>query len=105
MTQAARTAWLFPLQLGVEQLFRAVSDAVVVGDVRSGRILLWNPAAERLFGYTADEAIGLPLEVLVPDALKARHRSGLARYLETRRGALVDAGTPAELTAVDKVGK
>jgi PAS domain S-box-containing protein len=73
MTQAAEVAWLAPEQLGLERLFWAVSDAVVVGDARSGRIVLWNPAAERLFGYTADEAIGLPLDVLVPDALKARH--------------------------------
>jgi PAS domain S-box-containing protein len=91
MTQAAEVAWLSPGQLGLERLFWAVSDAVFVGDARSGRIVLWNPAAERLFGYTADEATGLPLDVLVPDGLSAVDHNGLA--------------TPVELVAVDKAGQ
>jgi PAS domain S-box-containing protein len=105
MTQATELAGLSPGQLGLERLFWAVSDAVVVGDARSGEIVLWNPAAERLFGYTPEEAIGLPLDVLVPDALKARHRDGLARYVRTGHGPLIDGGTPIELTAVDKDGQ
>ncbi len=105
MTQAAELAGMARGQLGLERLFWAVSDAVVVGDARSGKIVLWNPAAERLFGYHADEAIGLALDVLVPDAFKARHRDGLARYVKTGHGPLIDGGTPIELTAVDKNGQ
>ncbi|HEX8001419.1 MAG TPA: EAL domain-containing protein [Mycobacteriales bacterium] len=45
---------------------------------RDGRITLWNPAAERLFGYTADEAVGLPVSVLVP-----ADRAGEATFAPT----------------------
>ena len=71
MTQApGKVGWLSPEHLGLERLFWAVSDSVVVGEARSGRIVLWNLAAERLFGYTAHEAIGLSLDVLVPADLR-----------------------------------
>ncbi len=50
-------------------------DAVVVAD-RDGRVTLFNPAAERTFGYSADEVIGRPLSDLMPMALRdARPRS------------------------------
>ncbi|HEY3083034.1 MAG TPA: ATP-binding protein [Chloroflexota bacterium] len=42
-------------------------DAVVVADAASGRIVAWNPAAERLLGYAAAEAVGQPLALLVPE--------------------------------------
>src|SRR5437588_579290 len=44
------------LNLGV--LIDRVLDAVIVARLATGRIVLWNPAAERLFGYTAEQAIG-----------------------------------------------
>ncbi len=95
---------LRPHDLGIGVLFWSIRDAVVVGDAASGRVVLWSPSAETLFGYAAEEIVGQPIEVLVPDALKAGHRVGLARYIATGRGTLIDAGTPVELPARHKDG-
>jgi PAS domain S-box-containing protein len=96
---------LRPQDLGIGILFWAIRDAVIVGDAATGRIVLWNPVAETLFGYTAVEAVGQPIEILVPESLKRRHREGIAAYAETGRGALVDAGAPVEVPAVRKDGR
>jgi PAS domain S-box-containing protein len=75
-----------------------------VADAATGRVVLWNPAAERLFGYPAAEAVGLLVETLVPAAFKELHRAGLARYVATGHGALIDAETPVELLALRRDG-
>src|SRR5258708_35392967 len=59
--------------LGLGQLFVHTRDAVVVGNVTTGRIALWNPAAERLFGWTAAEAIGSPCGLVIPAAVVRLH--------------------------------
>ena len=43
-----------------------MADAVFVADVASERIVLWNTAAEALFGYSVEEALALTVEALVP---------------------------------------
>ena len=59
-------------------------DCVITID-DSGRVLEFNPAAERTFGYSAAEAAGRELaDLIVPPELRERHRDGLARYLETK---------------------
>ena len=68
-----------------------------MGDAATGRVVLWNPAAERLFGYSADEMVGCSLELLVPAGMRERHRAGTARYAETGLGPLVDGGRPVQL--------
>jgi PAS domain-containing protein len=45
---------LEPGDFGIGQLFAVAGDAVVVGDVGNGRVVLWNPAAEAMFGYSPD---------------------------------------------------
>ena len=47
-------------------------DAVVFADAL-GLIRLWNAGAERIFGYTATEALGLTLDIIVPERLRQRH--------------------------------
>lgn len=93
-----------PAALGIGKLFSTIRDALIVGDPQSGRIVLWNQAAEALFGYSAEEAIGSPMEMLVPDNLKEMHREGLRRFAETGHGRLVDSGDSAELPAIRKDG-
>jgi PAS domain S-box-containing protein len=58
---------------------------------RQGRITEFNRAAERTFGYTRAAVLGRPLaELIVPPALRERHRQGLARYLATGERRVLD---------------
>ena len=70
-----------------EEMLRAVLenvvDAVVTIDPR-GRIVAWNSAAHRMFGYTEAEAIGLRLETMMPERYRTRHAAGIRRV---RNGA------------------
>ena len=93
-------AALRPGDVGVGRLFWAMADAVVVVDVDSGRIVLWNPAAETLFGYSAAEAIDLPVEALVPDPVRTELWAGLARCRGADRGAVVSSPERLELPAL-----
>ena len=85
-------------------LFNAINHAVIVADAANGRILLWNRGAEEMLQYTADEAVDLLVEDLVPPAFKEAHRKGLAHYAEFRTGALIDSDAPVEVPAVRKDG-
>jgi PAS domain S-box-containing protein len=64
-----------------EALIAGTSDAVIFADA-DGTITRWNPAATRMFGYAAAEAIGRSLDLIIPDTLRARHWQG---YRETMR--------------------
>lgn len=75
---------------GFGRLFNEIDDAVVVADVAEDLIVLWNRAASQIFGYSHDEA-GLPLHRLVPPELRDRHLDGVARFLETNHGSVIDA--------------
>lgn len=68
------------------ELLEAAPDAIVKVD-RSGKIILMNRATESLFGYTRDELVGQPVEILVPQALRSSHvekRSDYAHHPVTR---------------------
>ncbi len=66
-------------------MLRAMPDAVLAVNER-GEIEQANPAAERLFGYAAEEWPGLPMERLVPEDALERHRQGFARQLKEPAG-------------------
>jgi len=83
-------------------MLEAALDAVVTMDA-GGRVLGWNHAAETTFGYRAHEAIGRDMaDLIVPPSLRAKHRHGLARFLETERAVVLDKRL--ELSAVHKNG-
>jgi PAS domain S-box-containing protein len=65
-----------------DQLVQVMGDAVVVADTE-GAIILWNPAATRIFGFTEDEAMGKPLDLIIPDRQRARHNEGYAKTVAT----------------------
>ncbi len=81
----------------------AAKDAIVMMD-NQGYISFWNPAAERIFGYSADEAVGKELHVLLaPYRYHKAYREGFSRFKEKGEGATV--GRTLELTAVRKGGE
>jgi len=91
--------------VGIGKLFESIRDAVVVAEADTGQIVLWNPAATEIFGYSPTEALELSVDDLVPDRLKAQHRAGLDRYRETGHGLYVDSRVLLDLPAVHKTGK
>ena len=70
-----------PSGLG-DALFNSASDAIIATD-RDGLITFWNPGAERIFGFTAEEAIGQSLDLIIPENLRARHWSAFRHTMET----------------------
>ncbi len=77
-------------------------DAILTIDHR-GFITEFNRAAESMFGYGRDEAVGREMaELIIPPALRAQHREGLERYLRTGEGRIVDRRV--EMNAVRKDG-
>jgi len=81
----------------------AALDCIVAMDA-SGRVLEWNPAAERTFGWSAAEALGREMaDLIVPPALRDRHRAGLARYVAGGAPVLLDRRI--EITAVRRDGE
>jgi len=60
------------------------ADAIVAGD-REGLIRFWNPGAERIFGYTAAEASGQSLDLIIPERLRKAHWDGWHKVMQTGR--------------------
>ncbi len=65
-----------------EALLGSVADAVVYCG-RDGAIALWSPGAERIFGFTEVEALGRSLDIIIPDAQRARHWQGFDKVMAT----------------------
>jgi PAS domain S-box-containing protein len=64
------------------QLLRVISDAVIVADA-SGKIVWWNAAATRIFGFAEEEALGKDLALIIPERLRHRHNVGFGKSMET----------------------
>lgn len=70
-----------------DALILAAGDAIIAA-APGGSILLWNPAAERIFEHTEEEALGQSLDLIVPERFRSRHweryrrvmRAGSTRY-------------------------
>jgi diguanylate cyclase (GGDEF)-like protein/PAS domain S-box-containing protein len=90
---------------GMDQLLENVSDAVVVVDASSGRIVLWNAAATKIFGYSSSEARHHSWTVIVPERLKAQCEAGMARYRDTGHGPYIDSHVVLDLPAVRRDGE
>ena len=82
----------------LETVLDGAHSAVVSMD-EGGRIVYWNSQAEILFGFTRAEAVGRVLaETVIPDGLRAAHRTWLRRFLET--GETAPLGERRELQAL-----
>jgi PAS domain S-box-containing protein len=94
-----------PEDVGIGRLFESVRDALIVAESGTGRLVLWNPAATKIFRYSSSEALDLRVDALVPECLRARHRAGMERYHKTGHGPYVDSDLPLELPALRKGGE
>jgi len=65
-----------------EQLLRAIGDGVVVANA-GGNIIFWNAAAERIFGFSEEEAIGKSLDLIIPERQRQRHWDGYHKTMDT----------------------
>ena len=65
-----------------DALLTMESDAIIATD-RAGMVTFWNPGAVRIFGFSADEAIGQSLDLIIPPNLRARHWEGFHRVMTT----------------------
>ena len=63
-------------------LIQTAGDAIIAAGP-DGSILLWNQAAERIFGYTEKEALGRSLDLIIPERLRVRHWEGYRRVMQT----------------------
>lgn len=80
----------------------AARDAIVMAD-GEGRVAFWNPAAEQIFGYAAEEVLGRELHYfLTPERFRADAAQGLSKFRTTGTGAVV--GKTIELAALHKNG-
>ena len=83
---------MFELLADSRERFRAVSetasDAIVCAD-SAGVITYWNPAAEAIFGHSADDAVGEHLTCLMPERYREGHLAGLHRVVTTGETRLI----------------
>ncbi|MBY4945257.1 PAS domain S-box protein [Cupriavidus respiraculi] len=91
-----------PAPIDHAQLVAAIGDAIVIADPQ-GAITLWNPAAERLFGYTQEEALGQSLDLIIPERLRGRHWQGYDKTMAT--GSTRYGSELLKVPAVAKDGK
>jgi PAS domain S-box-containing protein len=63
-------------------LARDAPDAVIYADGQ-GLIRFWNAGAQRIFGFSEDEALGKSLDIIIPEHLRARHWAGFDETMRT----------------------
>ena len=78
------------LHAGLQTVLDTALDAVVVMG-EDGRVIGWNAKAEQSFGWSEDDAVGARLsELLIPEQYRAAHETGLAHYLATGEGPVLN---------------
>ncbi|MGD9181741.1 MAG: PAS domain S-box protein [Desulfobacterales bacterium] len=88
-----------------EERFRSVVetaiDAIITVDSR-GTIIFWNPHAERMFGYSANEIVGKPVAVIMPERFRQSHQRSLNKAASGKKSKI--AGNILELIGLRKDG-
>ena len=86
-----------------DALLTSASDAIIATD-RDGTVTFWNPGAERIFGFSSDEAMGQPLDFIIPENLRARHWAGYRHTMATGESRY-GAGDLLSVPALTKSGQ
>jgi PAS domain S-box-containing protein len=82
-------------------LLGALTDAVISAD-EHGRITDFNPAAEGMFGYLAEEVIGERLSIIIPERFREAHWAGFERFLKSGESHMI--GSTVELAGLRRSG-
>lgn len=71
-------------------IMNAALDAIICID-KEGKVTFWNPQADLIFGWKADEALGKVLsELIIPTKYRAMHDNGIKNYLKTGKGSAIN---------------
>jgi PAS domain S-box-containing protein len=95
------TAELRQSEKRIRAIAETAPDAIISADSQ-GHITYFNPAAERIFGYSSSEASGQPLTRLMPERFHSAHQKGLERFRVTREAHVI--GRSIELAGRRKDG-
>jgi len=68
--------------LDLPAFVHAAGDAIIAAGA-DGRIIFWNPAATRIFGFSEVEAHGQSLDLIIPERFRARHWEGYRQVMES----------------------
>jgi PAS domain S-box-containing protein len=85
-----------------ERILDQVADAIICAN-HSGAIIRWNRASTTLFGYSTEEALGQSVELIIPEHLRAAHRTGFDAAMT--KGATKLGGRPTLTRALHKSGR
>src|SRR5258706_600140 len=75
----------------MQALIETAVDGAILIDAR-GVVLMFNPACEKLFGYSAEEDIGKNVKMLMPEPYRHEHDRYIANYLDTRKPKIIGIG-------------
>src|ERR1041384_8802513 len=93
---------LLESEVHYQAMAEAATDAIITINSES-TILLVNPAAEKIFGYSIEEMLGQPLTMLMPEYLRHLHQAGITRYVRTGQKHIDWAGV--RLSGLHKSGR
>jgi PAS domain S-box-containing protein len=85
-----------------DRILDQIADAVIYAN-RSGEIIRWNRASTALFGYSAEEALGKSLDLIIPEHLRASHWRGFEAAMT--KGAMKLEGRPTLTRGLHKSGR
>ena len=89
----------------MEGIVQSAMDAIITID-ESQRVVLFNPAAEKIFGYPADKVLGQPITMLVPERFRLGHDEHVRRFFDS--GVVnrpLEAGSEGDLKALRSSGE
>lgn len=87
----------------IEEILSCIADAVISTDAH-GKILLFNPAAEKIFGYSASEVLGSSIQVLIPSRFRETHTSHVANFSSALSDVARAMGNEREVVGLRRDG-
>ena len=90
------------IAIDFETLVSQIGEAVIISD-RDEYILFWNASAERIFGYSQEEALGKTLSIITPERFRERHSKGYFHTIQT--GVTKYGNTLLRVPAIHKDGR